>query len=206
MDFTMKVYLDQQELDGVFPTVESALDAARTYASSNGRVIVDVHADGRQVADEQLDGLGAALIPAELRLWTADGKKLVHTAFSDLSELSGELAEVQARTAEHLQSGRFAEGMQGLDRIVTVWEQVRRGATEGTALLGKSLTDFHPDGLEPAKLIDALRASLLGLRGALRSEDWSTVSDILDEDLAVQAREWSHMLAAVADEISGSAA
>lgn len=219
---SMQVFLDGQPLDVAKPGVADALDAGSQVARAAGRLVVEVHADGAQLTDEQLDaflsGAGTGR-PSELRLVTADARALVVSSLVDGAQVLRDTRDDYQRVAELLQADRQHEALAGLNHVLHVWQAVRdlvdnveqlspvalRGvaverASRGGAAVGASGgggggTDNLTRGLE------RLARHLENVRGALAGQDWAAVADVVAYDLREEAQAWEQLLDALAKHV-----
>lgn len=212
----MKVFLDKQELSVGFGqdsaaapsagALGEALDEARRTAQALGRVIVEVKLDGRALSTEEIDAgeRGVAIDPPPQRLEfiTADPRELVATSMAQAADALEEARDAQTSAAELLASGDVGGALEQIGEVVGVWEAVRVVLEQGPGLLGVPLARFahgrEGGSVELDRHTRELSACLQNFKSALTAEDWSTLGDLLAEDMDVQARVWSELLRTLA--------
>lgn len=204
----MKLWLDDRELVVQSDDLETALKAAREAAQQAGRVIIEAEWDGQSIPDAMLENPPKSPSgKGEIRFTSANPRALVSTTLHEISDVLGKLGALQQETAEGLQSGRMDEAFEALGEVFSTWETVRRAVEEGPALLGISVATLSAPaavGEAPAGMathIGALTDLLGDTRSALQNEDWSTLADLLSDELRVQAERWAVILRSLAEQI-----
>jgi len=139
-DGAVRVYLDDSPVESSAPTLASALAAGVQAAGPNGRVIVEVWADGQRVPDEQLaDPPETSPYAEEIRFVSAQAGSLVKTVLMDVAEGLKDAQSRQRRSAELLQSGQTQPALEELSQALAMWDNARRAVQEGCSLMGLSL-------------------------------------------------------------------
>lgn len=206
----MRVYLDDALIENARPTLAGGISAAAEIAQSQGRIIIQVMADGAPLADEKLADLpDTADGIAELRMTSADTKSIVRVALGDAAELLDGHVATHKQAAGFFQQGDIQSGFAELDRVVEVWRIARETLEKCASAVGldgdalaKTTLDVHRDFAEAANAVPSLSAKLSELKSGIERQDWSAVADLLEFDLPEQAQLWSSMLRAVADHVS----
>lgn len=198
----MRAYLDDQPLTPEPPTAGDALRAGSQAAQRRGRIIVDIIADGRSVAPEDL-GASASTAVAELRLVSAEPRALVHDALDEARALLRDLRGVQTSAGDAFLMGEFEAGAVQLRDVVGAWQRVRAAAEQAGTLLStpvETLVLDAGDGPRPMRNeVETLAAALAELRDAIARQDVAALADLLEYDLGALARRWDRLLGALAE-------
>jgi len=198
----MRAYLDDQPLRPDPASAGDALRAGSQAAQRCGRIIVDIIADGRSIAIEELGSTPGGSLD-ELRLVSAEPRELVREAIGDARQLLVELRAVQTRASDAFLMGEFEDGAIHLREVLGAWQRVRTAAEQAGALLGTpvdSLALDAGDGPRPMRNeIDTLAAALAELRDAITRQDVAALADLLEYDLGALSRRWDRLLGAFAD-------
>jgi hypothetical protein len=204
----MQVYVDDLPVPVRDSTLAGALAAARSAAEVRGRVIVEATLDGVAIPDELLASPTAdEFVGSDVRFATADPGMLVGSTLRGLGEALIESKLTHTRAGELIQRGEIKEGVESLGEALNIWEQVRQGIHNGSALLGLSIesltipaTDSRP-ATEIAPKVQELAGRLSEIKRAFIAQDWSALADALNYDLPEQADQWSATLVALAEHL-----
>jgi len=207
----MRVMLDDKPLSVDPPTVARAIAAARDAAAADGRIVVEVLADGDPIDGALLDsppdddqGIG------ELRMTAADLGSFVSVTLTDAADALRASNTDRAATADAIDQGRLNDAGAALGGLLGVWAMARDVLDKSGQLLGidpssVSLPDPEGGTITGASCIDGLVRVLGEVKGAVSDEDWSHVSDLLHDEMDEQARQWEMLLRALAQRASGTA-
>ncbi len=196
----MQVFLDDIAIEVDQPTLAAALRAGVQRAQGLGRLVVEVQGDGRVLGQEALvspskerDEYG------EVRIMTASPGLLVRSTLSDATEALVLVEADQAEAAGQIQRGELVEARKTLERAVQTWQAIMTALAHSAELLSLDLGKMTVGEGGPSvgmcinQLIEQLKAMVV----ALSREDWSTLADSLEFDMAEQARTWKGVLACV---------
>jgi hypothetical protein len=199
----MKVFLDDMPLAVQVPTVAAAIDAGRSAAGSQGRVIVEAKLDGRSLSQFELDAPSQQeATTGELRFVSADPVALVAYSFRDVASMIPDMRAAQSAAARLLQSGEFEPALTQLAEALGVWESIRRVIDEGPRLIKLDLCGVCIGDVDAAAAVDQLAKNLAAMQAALTAQDWSTLADVLEGDLDPGAERWERLLRGLADRVS----
>lgn len=194
----MRVFLDDQPLSPDPASAGEALRAAASAAERGGRIIVDIIADGKSIAPEEVGGEAGAV--TELRLVSADPVSVVREAIGQARELLRDLRPTQTRASDSFLMGEFEEGASRLREVIGVWQQVRAGVEQAGMVLSLPIETVEldaGDGRRPLRNeFEGLSAALTALREALTRQDVAALADLLEYDLGALARRWDRLLGA----------
>lgn len=205
----MNIWLDDQQIPATAPTLAAALDAARNAAHAAGRVIIEADWDGQIIPDDLLESPSSEPISAkDLRFVTADPRALVSTTMHEMADVVEQALHVQQETADALRSGRMEEAFANLSETIAVWDTVRRAVQEGPTLVGVGITSITIPaagaGGERESVVShigRLSDLMSDVKSALQNEDWSTLGDLLADDMDVQGKRWIGILRSLAVEL-----
>lgn len=204
----MKIFLDESPLDETADTLAGAIEAARTHASTDARVIVDIIADGTPLEPVHLDDAQVmASSFEEVRLTTAEPRAFVRVTMQDAADALEHARTDQKHAAELLEAGNTQEGYGSLQRAIGIWQAARQSLDQGAQLLGLDLTAMpmsRPDELPNA--IDRLTGCLAEVRRGVQGQDRAGLSDLLLYDLDELAVQWQSLLRDVAAHIVAAGA
>jgi len=204
----MRVWLDNAELTDVAGAgLRGALEAASAAAAANGRVIVEVWADGQPVSNEALaDPSPDPGAHAEVRLTTAEPRSLVAVTLHDAADAVDSVRTPQGEAASDVQGGRFDQALAGLGQVLAIWQAAHDAVQNGAALVGLDLNavEFEtPGGGREGVIarVESLAGKLGELKRSVTEQDWTGVSDVLAYDLEEEASAWGVMLRALGDRV-----
>lgn len=199
----MRIYLDEDPLETEATTLAQGLQAAVEAARAQGRIIVEVEADGEPVADEELETPSDD--PAycdELRFVSAEPRSLVRVTMLDAADALEQTRRRCAQASEMLQTGQIAEALRDLAECLAAWETARRVVQEGCALLGVPLDSEEGLGPDAEEQVAALTETLEAVKAAVASQDWATLADLLAFELDEQAQAWRGAMQAMGEKLS----
>ncbi len=208
----MKVFLDDQMLSESPQSVAGALEAGRLAAESRGRMVIEVNADGQPLTPELLENPpqhAAGIV--ELKMISTAPGPFIRTTLLDAVELLDPLEREQAEAVRLLQTGQIEEAFDPLQRALLSWS-ILRDLVDKSSQLG--LTDpsrviVHggdwSTGRAGGEFIADLALHLGEVKRTLEIQDFTALADVLDGDLAADARAWGHFLRAMAEAAGGAA-
>lgn len=193
----MRVYLDNRLLEDAGSTLGAALDSAR--AGAKGRLIVDVLADGRPVPVKDLDRPPThSPYAGELRLTTADPRKLAAHALREAGDELKKSEPSHARAGELVQAGKTQDALAALVEALSAWETVQRTASACVAI-DALVAPASRSGVESATA--ELTTHLEQIKKSLHAGDWSTLGDALLYDSSELISRWMKLLDGMATEL-----
>lgn len=196
----MRIILDDQTIDESADTLADAIRLAASRAASQGRVVVDILADGRTVGGEELgDEASMARGCDEVRLTSADPKAFVRVTLLDAADALEQARTAQRRASELIEAGSTAEAFQTIAAALGLWQAARQALDEGAQLVGLDLSALpldDPDEL-PAAIAELSRC-LEEVRRTVGAQDWAGLSDLLLYDLDRLVDSWRGLLRRVA--------
>lgn len=199
--------LDGVPLNITQPDLGEALRAAAALAERNGRIIVDVIADGQALDEKALARAERSKAEVqELRLASADPRELVRTSLLDAEDALEQARTDQCIAAEMIHGGQVDEARESLASMLKTWQAVRDVLARGSAVLRVDLDRVDlakaSAGAVGGRVSDQthqLFAQLDDLKSALAREDWSAVADTLGADMDDLVESWQAMLRTLAD-------
>jgi hypothetical protein len=197
----MRVYIDNTELEAN-NSIADALDAAREHAENDGRLIIDILADGHTIDDAMLDDppsdSGGI---SELRLTTTDPVAFLMETFASARESLALVREDQSTAADHLRKGDLEPAVEALNGVLTGWQAVGDVVAQSAELADIDLNTFEFDGLHAKDVIEKLGDTLFEIRTNLTHQDWSSLGDAIEYDLDDLAKQWDALLGALAQRV-----
>ncbi|MCR9075239.1 MAG: hypothetical protein NXI07_04295 [bacterium] len=197
----MRVYIDNTELEAN-NSIADALDAAREHAENDGRLIIDILADGQTIDDAMLDNppsdSGGI---SELRLTTTDPVAFLMETFTSARESLALVREDQSTAADHLRKGDLEPAVEALNAVLTGWQAVGDVVAQSAELAEIDLNTFEFDGLHAKDVIEKLGDTLFEIRTNLTHQDWSSLGDAIEYDLDDLAKQWDALLGALAKRV-----
>jgi hypothetical protein len=196
----MKIILDDELMTESADTLAQAISLAASRAASQGRVVVDILADGQAVGGAELsDQASMARGCDEVRLTSAEPRTFVRVTLLDAAVALGQARPAQQRAAELVEAGSLAEAYQTLAAALNLWQAARQALDEGAQLVGLDLSVIpleNPDEL-PAAIAELSRC-LEEVRRCVGAQDWAGLSDVLLYDLDRLVDTWQDVLRNVA--------
>lgn len=198
----MRVYLDDHEMGVAASSLAEALRAAVAAAGARGRVIIELKADGSPVGDDDLARADEPTSFQELRLVSADAKKLVRVSLLDAADTLEAAKRHQNRAAELIQSGELQPALDELREALSIWQLVRGAVDKGAELLSLRLDELVlEDGTRVGDHTGGLKSSLALVKESLERQDWPALSDALAYDMGGRVVTWQGLLRSLADSI-----
>lgn len=200
----MKATLDGTSIQVDPPTLAAAIAAGAKAAESQGRIIVEVKADGVALASEALSN--PSVEPGECRdvaMISADPRALVRVSLLDGVEALVSLKPLHGAVADALSAGNLQLGLDQLREVLNTWQALQNLLEHSRALLGVDLaTVALPEGeagfdARAAEFVAYTRA----IRDAVSNQDWSALSDTVGYDLDAAADAWSILLQSLANHV-----
>lgn len=197
----MQVYLDDNLIDAPSGALAEALAAGVRRAEAEGRIIVEIHADGQPVEEADLsEPPDRDPYAAELRMLSVEPRSFLQATLMDGAEALEDARQGQRRAGELLQQGKAAEAMSAIADAIGIWQMARRIVQDGAALLETDATGLLGRGDDdPDELLTTLAELLDDLKQAMGCEDWSAAADVLAYDLDEQIDRWRAALRACAE-------
>ena len=192
----MRILLDGKLLEDITAvSVKEAMDVAANVTRGRGRMIVEVIVDGEKLNDEQIQDELAGSSPAEeVQFNSADGRKLVSSAFQDSIAALAEVDNFQREAAELIQADRTPEAMEKLNHAILIWQSVQKAVMIGVeiAAVDPGVEKNLEDSITGA--IERLNLQLTTIKDGLNSDDPIGISDALMYDMPEVVQEWRSLL------------
>jgi len=206
----MDVYLDQQRITIERPTLRAAFDEAIRLSGEAGRVIVEIHADGEPLSGELLSNPPDEMLEAaELRFLTAEPRMMVREILMQAADALDQAQGDQQTAAEQIHKGDLDTARRLLEQAVSLWQMVLLAVQRGGELIEVDLLELEavgPDGAGAGPVrnrVGKLGEDLTEIMRALENEDWSTLSDMLEDEMSSQCGLWRDTLRGLATTVGG---
>lgn len=194
----MRTYIDDRLLESSGTTLGESLSAVR--AEVEGRLVVEVEADGVPVPPEHLDEPPTTSPYAqELRIRTAPPGPLVAEALMQVAEAIEETRGEHEAVAELIQGGEVEQGLDRLRALLAVWQRTQELIDLSLQTPGVNLNESQRLGESAEELVDRLNE----LKRSLGVRDWSSASDVLLYDMPEMIGRWGVMLRESARDLAG---
>jgi len=200
----MEVELDSQPLpmDGAgIDTVGERVLQVADQLSRGGRVLTLITLDGDPIsladgegwADRPLAG------PGHLVMVSEDPKQMSARVLGESAEHLSRLGHAQLEVADSLRQGKLDRGSQVLAEWLPIWASMQEAVSKVAVLLGWDLDEVRV-GTDTARgVIGQLKPLLEQVRSALAEQDFVSVADLLEYELAPLADRWAGMFTSLAD-------
>ncbi len=198
----MRAYLDDVPLELGGQTLTDAVVAGKRAADEQGRMIIEVWADGEPAPEADLSE-PPDFVPyaSEVRFVSVEPAGLVRAAMEEAAVNLEQIRQPQKDAAAALARGETAAAMGHVSVALQAWESVRRAVQDGSSALGVSPAGLlsSPDAEEVcATAIDDLLSALQEVQRAIKAQDVATLADTLEYDLDDLAETWSGLLTEMA--------
>ncbi len=191
----MRVLLDDRPIEIDPPSISGAIAAARAAVASDGRIVIEILADGQSIDHSILDnppkdsgGL------TELRFVTADPNAFVAVTLSDTHALLDEASQRHQEAADELMAGNREEAIDPLRGALESWAVVRDVIEKSSSLLAIDPRSIECDSGTGGSIIDGLTEKLTEIKRALGEQDDSALADVLAYDMPDQVERWRGLL------------
>jgi len=205
----MIVYLDGERIEPDRDTLRGAFESAIKQADASGRIVVEIHADGEPIPDEFIaDPPESASGFTELRFVSAEPRSMVRTLLLDAADALDTVKSDQQSAAEAIQGGRLDDARKTLERAVGVWSAVITGVHQGSSMVGLDLESVSAGNppMPYAQHVEQLENELRAVVRMISDEDWSSLSDSLEDELTELTERWRELLHALADRVPPASA
>ncbi len=205
----MQLWIDDIEIESP-DSLEAAFEIAREQTEKNGRLIIDILADGQPIKDELIDDMpnDSAGI-SQLRMSTTDARSFIIDILKSAQE-SLQITEADQQSAtELIHAGNFKDAIATLSAIIEGWHAVRE-VIDQTADLSDldvntlSIVDAKGNTTNGEQCIESLTKALEELRSSIQQQDWSSLADAIEYDLNDQINLWNALLNTMIENIPDS--
>lgn len=200
----MKATLDGTSIQVDPPTLAAAIAAGAKAAEAQGRIIVEVKADGVSLPGEALANPSTAANAChDVAMVSADPRALVRVSLLDGVEALASLKPLHGAVADALAAGNLQLALDQLREVLNTWQALQNLLEHSRALLAVDLSTVPlPEG-EPG--FDARAAEFVtftrAIRDAVSNQDWSALSDTVGYDLDAAADAWAILLQSLASHV-----
>jgi hypothetical protein len=196
MPTTMRVLLDNQPCDVQADSLDQAIAAAATLAESRGRMIVEVHVDGRTWSGSDFENRAnqnSSASAREVRLTSAKPTELVRETFRDAAQALAEADALQQDAAQMLQAGKTSAAMEKVADALTIWSSVQQALVMGAQAAGMDLHALLAAD-DRRQALTSLNTHLKTIRTSLETSDPVGLADTLLYDLPDVVSHWRSLL------------
>jgi hypothetical protein len=190
------------DVKGEPETVFAVLVAVTDYLRANGRAMMAIKADGRDISPAALsERVGDKPISAvtTLEVTSAEVAVLVQDALAELENAVAELPHVCRNLAQVFQSAAPHDGFEPFHKLAGIWGHIKSQELMVFNALDLPDADVRLDGESIAQLHEDLNGYLEEAVGALKAQDTVLLGDLLEYELAPRAERESRIVALLKD-------
>lgn len=198
----MQLLVDDRSVELVRPTLAAAIAAGAAHAETLGRIVVEIKADGVTLGDRDIEG--APDVPGTFQIvsmQTTSKAELGASVLEAASAALSDLVSAQRFVADQILATKLEPAMNALKEVLDVWQGVRGGAEQVCIMLATDLPTLGASvgRSDEAGAIVGRTASTLGeVMRSVQAQDWSTLADVMTDELSELARAWQELLGAIA--------
>lgn len=182
-------------------TFASLFADLRSQLGSQGRALVSVQLDGKEISRSRQDQL-ADQVPADsarLEIVTADPIQLSLTTLEGLSEQLPDVERLHQRCAELVIAGNYKEALKQLDECFSCWVVLVESVKDSGELLHLEFRKIPVGNATAADLILKVRDALIRFKAAFDGRDVVRIGDISQYELQPLLGEWKQFLRIVCE-------
>ncbi len=183
-------------------TLEQALRTVQADHCDDDSVIVTFSCDGAEVPAEAMSAALEKTVDSFGLLDVVTGAKasLVADAMAQSAQCIDESDTARERIAELLTEGKTTEASQTLGECFAVWQQIHQAVAQSIQMLDIDIEDSHVNGDPIASLITRPKETLLQIKGALESQDFVLLADILQYEFGEVTQSWHKLVGWIEEE------
>lgn len=191
----MEVELDGRPLEMDCSGIQTAGELAqkvRDQLASDGRVLAGMTLDGLAVNLSETDGWAERTLaePGQLVLRSEDSRDMCARVLREAADHLTRVAQAHLEMADVLRRGDLPQGSQMLGQWLPLWGVVQEALCKVAALLGWDIASTQVGSETVQVVIDALPPVLEQIRDSLQRQDFVSVADLLEYELAPLAGRW----------------
>ena len=199
----MLVYLDEEAFAAqVRPecTIRELLDQIRAGLQGTGRMVMNIRADGLEIADADYDATLNKPVGSFARydFSSADPHEVVAAAMAEALEVITRADVERARAIELFTKGSANAAMEHLGTCCRAWQQVHQALINAIGLLGIDADALALPTGSLVTLLNSIQLQFNEMRTALQAQDFVLVSDTLQYEFDAVLGNWKEAIHAVA--------
>jgi hypothetical protein len=166
------------------------------------RLVVAIYRDGQLVPDAELGDLLDAPrgnFP-DLALQTQPVAALVRSTLDQALGMLEEASAARTAAADFLDHGRQPDAMQQIQKLLQLWRQFQQSLAFSAEALSVDLDALEIDNCRFSDVIAQMKATLEGLREAMRNQDAVLIADLLRYDMGAMIDQWNKLLCRIGRE------
>lgn len=169
-----------------------------------GRLVISVAMDGRQLGDQELNARLGESVPTgvQLELGSSTPTQLVAGVLESLSVGFAEAADAFPGVADRLAGDEAPAAIHDVGRSLAAWQTCYRALAQCGSLLQRDLLEDCCGDRPMGEHLDELSGRLNALRGALESRDTVLLADLVRYELPPLARKWQDLLVGMARQLN----
>lgn len=194
----MRVTMDGIDLTLERPTLAAAIAAGAEHAEGAGRIVLEIKADGVALTERDIES--APDTPGTFKvieLVTASRAALAREVLEAAAGALDDLVTGQRHVAAQILATKLEMAVVSLQEILGVWQHVREALDQICAVMGADLAELAAPsgrGAEVPVLVARLTAGLSEIRRCVGAQDWSTLADVLNDEMGDLAIAWRELV------------
>jgi hypothetical protein len=170
--------------------VLAVVSAAEEFLRQQGRMIVGVAVDGRDVLPEDLLGALEDREPdsvGRLEIQSEDLGRLVEDSLAELRSTLPELPAACHELSRIFHGDEPDSGFDPFEQLAEIWGHIKQREQMVARALGLNLNELSLEGAPLERLHEELNGFLAEAEAALRNKDLILLGDLLEYELAPRA-------------------
>lgn len=198
----MRLLVDDKAVTLERPTLAAAIAAGAAHAEAMGRIVVEIKADGVTLADRDIES--APDVPGtfqQVSVETASKAELGANVLEAAASALSDLVSAQRFVADQILATKLEPAMNALKEVLDVWQGVRGGTEQVCIMLATDLPTLGAGvgkAEEAGAIVGRTAATLSEVMRSVQAQDWSTLADVMTDELSDLARAWQELLGAIA--------
>lgn len=202
----MRVIMDGQEVTVERPTLAAAIAAGAEHAEGQGRIVLEIKADGVALSERDIET--APDTPGTFKVIELVTASRAELAVEVLRATEGALDDLvigQRHVASQILATKLEPAIASLQEILGVWQHIREALDQVCAVMGNDLPGLAATvGMEAEarESISRLTSGLSEIMRCVGAQDWSTLADIMTDEMGELAVSWRGLVGAIADSMA----
>lgn len=196
----MQILVDDIPYHACGPRSQTVQDLANEIcgqeSGADGRLVIALSADGRNVSADQLtDVLARPMCDFQtIAMQTVTVREQIEATLQQGLEVLTDAHETRVEAADALNQGQHQTALAGIQRLLEVFRQVQQTALLAAQLLGIDLEQLRLPGASITEVLQGMKDQLGELKSGMESQDFVLVSDLLRYQLGESLDAWRSIL------------
>jgi HAMP domain-containing protein len=207
LEAMMRVTMDGIDLTLERATLAAAIAAGAEHAERVGRIVLEIRADGVALTERDIEG--APDTPGTFKvieLVTASRTELATEVLEAAVGALDDLVTGQRHVASQILATKLEMAVVSLQEILGVWQHVREALDQVCFVMGTDLPGLAAASgreSEARELVARLTSGLSEIRRCVGAQDWSTLADVLNDEMGELAAAWRGLVREIAGSMAG---